>query len=88
MKWVCNISNEAVKQFKRLPRDRQELLCRAIEEMREDPLKGDVRSIKSGKFQGFMRKRAGQYRIIFSVDHSRHLVEIPAILIRSEKTYR
>jgi len=48
MNWVCNISNEAVKQFKRLPRDRQELLYRTIEEMKEDPLKGDVRSIKSG----------------------------------------
>jgi mRNA-degrading endonuclease RelE of RelBE toxin-antitoxin system len=88
MNWVCNISNEAAKQFRKLPRDRQELLYKAIEEMKEDPLKGAVRSIKSGKFQGFMRKRAGQYRIIFSVDHSRHLVEISAILIRSEKTYR
>ena len=88
MNWVCNISNEAAKQFRKLPRDRQELLYQAIEAMKEDPLKGDVCLIKSGKFQGLMRKRVGQYRIIFSVDHSRHLVEISAILIRSEKTYR
>jgi mRNA-degrading endonuclease RelE of RelBE toxin-antitoxin system len=48
MNWVCNISNEAVKQFKRLPRDRQELLYWAIEAMKDEPLKGDVRFIKSG----------------------------------------
>ena len=88
MKWVCNISNEAVKQIKKLPRDRQEFLYQAIEAMKEEPLKGDVRFIKSGKFQGLMRKRVGQYRIIFSVDHSRHLVEISAVFIRNEKTYR
>lgn len=88
MNWVCNISNEAVKQFKKLPRNHQQLLYRAIEEMKEDPLRGDVCPIKSGKFQGLMRKRVGQYRIIFSFDHSKHLIEIPAILIRSEKTYR
>jgi mRNA-degrading endonuclease RelE of RelBE toxin-antitoxin system len=88
MNWVCNLSNDAAKQFRKFSRDRQELLYKAIEEMKEDPLKGDVRSIKSGKFQGFMRKRVGQYRIIFAINHSKHLVEIPAILIRSEKTYR
>jgi mRNA-degrading endonuclease RelE of RelBE toxin-antitoxin system len=88
MNWVCNLSNDAAKQFRKFPRDRQELLYKAIEEMKEDPLKGDVQSIKSGKFQGFMRKRVGQYRIIFSISHSKHSVEVPAILIRSEKTYR
>lgn len=88
MSWICNLSNEAFKQFRCLPRDRQKLLYQAIEEMKEDPLKGDVRPIKSGKFQGCMRKRVGQYRVIFSIDQSKHLVEIPAILLRSEKTYR
>jgi len=88
MNWVCNLSNESAKQFRRLPRDRQKMLYQAIEEMKEDPMKGDVRPIKSGKFRGFMRKRAGQYRIIFSVDQVNHLIEILAILIRNEKTYR
>jgi mRNA-degrading endonuclease RelE of RelBE toxin-antitoxin system len=88
MSWICNLSNETVKQLRRLPRDRQRLIYQAIEEMKEEPLKGDVRPIKSGKFQGSMRKRVGQYRIIFSIDQSKHLIEIPAILIRSENTYR
>jgi mRNA-degrading endonuclease RelE of RelBE toxin-antitoxin system len=75
MNWVCNLSNDAAKQFRKFPRDCQELLYNAIEEMKEGPLKGDVRSIKSGKFQGFMRKRVWQYRIIFSINHSKHLIE-------------
>ncbi len=88
MSWTYRFSQEARKQFRRLPRDRQEQLAQAIEEMKEDPLKGDVRPLKSGKFRGTLRKRVGRYRIIFALDPSQSLIEIAAILIRAEKTYR
>lgn len=88
MSWTSKLSKEAAKELCRLPRDRQEQLSKAIEEMKEDPLKGDVRPIKSGKFKGALRKRVGRYRIVFSLDPSEGLVEIAAILIRTEKTYR
>lgn len=65
MKWVCNISNEAVKQFRRLPSNRQKLLSDAIDEMEQEPLKGDVRTIKSGKFQGYFRKRVANIGLFF-----------------------
>lgn len=88
MSWICNLSSGAAEQLRRLPKSHQKQISRAIEEMKEDPLKGDVRPIRSGKFRGIMRKRVGRYRIIFSADCSKNLVEIVAILIRSEKTYR
>lgn len=61
---------------------------RAIDQLGEDPFAGDVLPIKSGSFQHALRKRVGRYRIIFSVNHSSKLVEIAAILPRSEQTYR
>jgi mRNA-degrading endonuclease RelE of RelBE toxin-antitoxin system len=88
MSWDCRLSKEAAKQFRRLPRDRQEQLRNAIEQMSVDPLQGDVLPIKSGSFRGALRKRSGRYRVIFTLDVASHVIEIVAILLRSEKTYR
>jgi mRNA-degrading endonuclease RelE of RelBE toxin-antitoxin system len=86
--WTCNLASEAAKQLRRLPHDRRRQLARAIEELTEDPMQGDVRPIKSGKFKGTLRKRVGRYRIIFSVDASAHRIDIAAILPRTDNTYR
>jgi len=88
MSWSYRFSKEAAKQLRQLPRDRQLQLGQAIDEMKDDPLRGDVLPIKSGKFKGALRKRVGRYRIIFSLDPSQGLVEVAAILLRTEKTYR
>ena len=88
MSWTCKLSREAAKEFRRLPREQQGRLGQAIEEMRDDPLQGDVRPIKAGRFKGALRKRVGRYRLIFTLDPKEKIVEIAAILIRSEKTYR
>ena len=88
MSWACKLSKEAVKQLRRLPQDRRQQLAQVIEEMGEDPIGGDVRPIKSGKFKGTLRKRVGRYRIIFSVDPTTSSVEIAAILVRTGTTYR
>ena len=78
----------AEKELKRLPRDRQARLERAIDEMEKDPFAGDVKPLKGPQWKGRYRKRVGAYRIIFTVDHAAEQVAISAILIRSEKTYR
>lgn len=88
MSWDYRIAKEARKQLLSLPKDRQEQLARAIEDMREDPLRGDVLPIKSGKFKGALRKRVGRYRVIFALDTRQRLIEIAAILLRTERTYR
>jgi len=71
-----------------LPQDRQQQLARAIDALEKEPTTGDVRPIKSGKFKGALRKRVGRYRIVFSLDPAKNLVEIAAILTRTGKTYR
>ena len=88
MAWAVELSAAAEKDLKRLPRDRQVRIARAIDEMEANPLAGDVKPLKGPEWKGRYRKRVGPYRIIFSVDHKVKLVAISAILIRSGKTYR
>ena len=76
------------QQFRRLPRDRREQMSQAVDEMGKDPLQGDVMPVKSGKFRGTLRKRVGRYRVIFALDSAKRQIEVAAILLRSESTYR
>ncbi len=88
MNWAVELSASAIKALKRMPRDRQAQIGRAIDEMEADPLAGDVKSLKGPEWKDRYRKRIGPYRIIFTLDRKATTVAISAILIRSEKTYR
>lgn len=88
MTWECRLSNDAEKDFRRLPAERKQQLGQAIDEMSRNPFLGDVRRIRGGRFQGALRKRVGRYRIVYAVDSDARIVSIAAILVRSEKTYR
>jgi mRNA interferase RelE/StbE len=88
MTWAVELSAAAEKDLKRLPRDRQVRIERAIDELEENPFAGDVKALKGPEWKGRYRKRAGPYRIIFTVDRNALAVAVSAILIRSEKTYR
>jgi mRNA-degrading endonuclease RelE of RelBE toxin-antitoxin system len=56
--------------------------------MEADPFQGDVQPLKGKGWRGRYRKRVGRYRLIFIPFHEQQRVEISAILLRSEKTYR
>ncbi len=56
--------------------------------MADEPFRGDVLPLKGKEWKGRYRKRIGRYRIIFSLDHEHYFVDILAILLRNEKTYR
>jgi mRNA-degrading endonuclease RelE of RelBE toxin-antitoxin system len=88
MTWAVELSAAAEKDLKRLPRDRQARIERAIDELEEDPFGGDVKALRGPEWKGRYRKRVGPYRIIFTVDREVSAVAVSAILIRSEKTYR
>ena len=88
MSWTCSLARSAAKTLRTLPRDRQAQIAHAIGEMEEDSTQGDVRPIKSGKLKGALRRRVGPYRVIYSVDPATRRVDIAAILVRDEATYR
>ena len=64
MAWTIVLSNRAEKNLKRLPGADRARVLSALEEMRTDPLKGDVVKLKGQ--EGF-RRRVGNYRIIFLI---------------------
>jgi mRNA-degrading endonuclease RelE of RelBE toxin-antitoxin system len=61
---------------------------RAIDRMRQDPFQENVQPLKGKRWQGRYRKRVGRYRLIFIPFHQQRIVEISAILLRTEGTYR
>lgn len=88
MVWATRLSDEAAEQLGRLPRDQQQMIRAAIDRMRENPFHGDVQPLRGKKWKGRYRKRVGRYRLIFIPFRQEQRVEISAILLRSERTYR
>lgn len=88
MAWIVRLSRDAARQLRRLPQDQQALIRERLREMRDDPLRGDVIPLKGTRWQGRYRKRVGRYRIIFMLHHAEQVVEVSAILLRDEQTYR
>jgi mRNA-degrading endonuclease RelE of RelBE toxin-antitoxin system len=88
MNWHVELSDEAEQQLNRLPRRIQSQIERAIDALEVDPFQGDVIALRGRQWRGRYRKRVGRYRIIFTPHHQTRRVEISAILIRDEKTYR
>ena len=88
MTWTVRLSRGAARQFRQLPQDQQALIRERLREMRDDPFSGDVTPLKGSRWQGRYRKRVGRYRLIFLPNHAEHIVEISAILLRNEQTYR
>jgi len=88
MTWTLRLAREAEKQFKNLPADRQALILKHLREMQENPLQGNVKTLKGKQWKGWYRRRVGDYRIIFSLDHTKQIIDVAAIVLRSEKTYK
>jgi mRNA-degrading endonuclease RelE of RelBE toxin-antitoxin system len=88
MTWTFELSAEAERELAALPHNVQRQIAKAIDDMQIDPFSGDVKPLKGKAWKGRFRRRVGRYRIIFTPYHSQRYVEISAILLRSEKTYR
>jgi len=88
MTWTVRLSKTAAKQLNKAPRDQRDLILKRLDEMADDPFRGDVKPLKGAQWQWRYRKRVGRWRIIFIPDQNEHLVEVSAVLLRSEKTYR
>lgn len=88
MIWHAELSDNAERQLKRFPRNVHQYIERAIDELEIDPFHGDIVPLKGKRWQGRYRKRIGRYRIIFILHHAQCIVEVSAILLRNEHTYR
>ena len=90
MRFRVELSKDAQKQLERLPRDVQDRMERAIDELEEkdDSQWTNIKALQGPQWKGRLRKRVGAYRIIFRKYPERGVVEISAILIKSKDTYR
>lgn len=88
MNWSVDLTAEAKKQLKRLPRNIQKQLERSIDAMKHDPFAGNVKALQGEEWKGVYRKRTGDYRILFTADRGDGIVTVVTIRPKSEKTYR
>jgi len=88
MIWIVHIHDAAAKQLRAIPPDRRQPVFDDIAAFEEDPFRGLVKPLKGRDHKGHYRKVSGRYRIIFKPVHSTNTVDVLAVLLRNEKTYR
>jgi mRNA-degrading endonuclease RelE of RelBE toxin-antitoxin system len=82
MIWIVHIHDGAAKQLKAIPPDRRQRVLDDIDAFKEDPFRG------SKKRTTEYRKISGRYRIILKPMHPMQMVDVLAVLLHNEKTYR
>jgi len=79
MRYRFELSAESERQLSRLPRDVQERLTRAIDDLesKDDKQWSNVKALQGTLYKGLLRKKVGAYRIIFQEFPSRAWRKLP-----------
>lgn len=85
MMWRVFLTQNAEKQFRRLPIEAAHRIGRASDLMQNDPLGGDVVKLEGRGYT--WRRRVGSYRILFELMLDKRIVFIYDITRRTSKTY-
>ena len=88
MSWACEFSEDAEKDLRVLPKAIQKRVERVMTQMATDPFQGDVKALQGEEWKGVLRRRIGDYRLLFTANHTESTVRVVRILLRSGKTYR
>ena len=88
MSWIVRVADDAQLFVGRLPDKVRRQVSRSISQMEADPFQGDVKALQGKAWRGYYRKRVGDYRIIFFPHRDQRLVDVPWIVLKSEKAYR
>jgi mRNA-degrading endonuclease RelE of RelBE toxin-antitoxin system len=84
-RWFVALAAPAQKSLERISLLDRTRIMNAIEEMKDDPFRGDVRKLKGG-LEGF-RRRVGNWRIFFDIYPDDLQVVVTAIERRTSTTY-
>lgn len=85
MAWNLVVVKSAEKQLKKIPARDADRIRRALVEMQDTPFAGDIVYLKGE--QNVLRRRIGNWRIIFEVLTEQKTIIIEAILRRTSTTY-
>jgi mRNA-degrading endonuclease RelE of RelBE toxin-antitoxin system len=88
MSWACDLTDDAKRELRDLPKPIQERVARALDQMQTNPFQGDVRALQGDEWKGVFGRRLGDYRVLFLPDSEQLIVRVLRIAIRSRKTYR
>ena len=88
MNWVCELTEDAMKDLGDVPRAIQKRVARVLAQLETDPFQGDVKALKGDEWKDVFRRRLGDYRLLFTADREKGTVHVIRILLRSGKTYR
>ena len=88
MSWVCELTEDAQKDLRNLPRNVRARIARALDQMTTHPFRSGVKSLHGKEWRGVFRRRIGSYRVLFTADHPKRTVTVIRILVRSKGTYR
>ncbi len=85
MKWGLAIASRPQRQLRRMLAIERRQIDTAFSEMCEDPFVGDVKFLKG--LGGTLRKRIGDWRILFQLNLESRLIIVTAIKRRGSHTY-
>jgi mRNA-degrading endonuclease RelE of RelBE toxin-antitoxin system len=88
MSSVCELTQDAEKDLRELPRDVRRNVARVLDQIAADPFQGDTKALKGSEWKGVFRRRASSYRIFFRADHQSKIATVICIVRSSDKTYR
>jgi mRNA-degrading endonuclease RelE of RelBE toxin-antitoxin system len=88
MSWIFEFAEDAEKDLRELPVEIQRRVARTLQQMAVDPFQANVKALHGPEWKGVFRRRIGSYRILFTPDHTKKIVTIARILLRSGRTYR
>ena len=86
MSWDVQVVCRAQKSFNRLQKLDKIRVKEALSEMKENPFAGDL--VWLTDTGGEMRRRVGNWRILFSLDAERKIVWVKDIDRRTTTTYK
>ena len=85
MNWQIFVASHAQKQLKWISATDSDRIERAIDEMEQDPFRGDIK--RMGGQENSWRRRVGAYRIFWEIFDDQKLIRITDIRRRTSKTY-
>lgn len=85
MSWNVKIAKRVLKEIKRIPKKDASRLLFVLEEISENPYRGDIEKIKGE--ENVWRRRVGSYRILYEIILSQKSISVFNIRRRATNTY-
>ena len=86
MAWKLLLTKPAQKNLQRISNPDHDRLVATLRAMEDDPYHGDVTFLRN--ISPALRRRVGNWRILFDLDTTQQLIIVHAITRRTTTTYR